>query len=192
MRKRRRGYIKKLWKPDPAWFWSFVDKNGPQSQHMPTNCWVWKAHQGIHGYGKVTPTTDATRKKFATLTAHRVAWELEICPIPEGRLVLHHCDNRSCVRPSHLFMGDDLANMRDMYQKNRGNKAHGEDQYLAKLTDKAVTLIRQARKQVPPVPLKELATHFGVTLVAVSWAAIGRTWKHVSEPPCQSIRPASR
>jgi hypothetical protein len=176
----KRGATKQLWKPDPNWFWSFVDKNGPLVPRMKTNCWLWLGWgPKLHGYGLVKPTTKQERKQFAVLTAHRVAWELEIAPIPEGRLVLHHCDNRACVRPSHLFLGDDQANVNDMMQKKRDNKSHGEHQHLAKLTDEAVRFIRQERSKIPPTPLKALAQQFGTSLVAISFAALGRTWKHV-------------
>lgn len=51
--------------------------------------------------------------------AHRVAWELARGPLAEGAWVLHHCDNPPCVRPSHLFLGDALANAQDRDRKGR-------------------------------------------------------------------------
>jgi transcriptional regulator with XRE-family HTH domain len=125
----------------------------------------------------VRATTAADRNILATLHAHRVAWELENGPITNGSLVLHRCDNRACVRPSHLFIGDDKANMDDMYEKERDNHARGADQHLAKLTERRVKAIRSARAR--GVTVVELAERFDVSHVAVSAAATGRTWKHV-------------
>jgi hypothetical protein len=52
--------------------------------------------------------------------AHRMSWEMHFGPIPEGMLVLHHCDVRRCVRPDHLFLGTARDNTRDMIAKGRG------------------------------------------------------------------------
>lgn len=52
--------------------------------------------------------------------AHRVSWILNNGRnIPKGKLVLHKCDVRSCVRPSHLFIGTHLENNRDTIKKGR-------------------------------------------------------------------------
>ena len=40
--------------------------------------------------------------------------------------VCHKCDNTFCCKPSHLFEGDQAANMRDCAYKNRANKPSGE------------------------------------------------------------------
>lgn len=55
------------------------------------------------------------------MLAHRVAWELEYGSIPEGMLVCHHCDVKSCQNPTHLFLGTPLDNMQDRDQKGRNS-----------------------------------------------------------------------
>ena len=68
-------------------FWSKVDKSG--------RCWIWLASKDARGYGHFSLNGRPRQ-------AHRVAWEFERGPIPEGMEVHHTCFTPSCVRPSHL------------------------------------------------------------------------------------------
>jgi hypothetical protein len=56
------------------------------------------------------------------LLAHRVAWSLHHGREPE-RWILHHCDNRRCCNPAHLYEGDVGDNSRDKVQAGRHRNA---------------------------------------------------------------------
>lgn len=58
-------------------------------------CWTWTGSLSVHGYGKVT-----RQRRFRS--AHRLAYELLIGPIPAGLTLDHLCRNRRCVKPAHL------------------------------------------------------------------------------------------
>ena len=79
---------------------------------LPEGCWEWTGAL-THGYGNVR------RQAYSDSKAHRLAWQMAYGPIPEGMQVLHHCDNRKCVRPDHLFLGTAADNLYDMLAKGR-------------------------------------------------------------------------
>lgn len=99
--------------PMPARFWANVDKDGPPPSHRPElgPCWIWTAHT-VRGYGQFL-------FERRDRPAHVVAWILTHGPIDDGVFMCHHCDVRACVRPDHLFEGDQDANMADMVAKGR-------------------------------------------------------------------------
>lgn len=85
-------------------FWRQVNK--------ATGCWLWMGYLSPQGYGVFKLGESRCR-------AHRYAWILTHGDIPEGRLVCHHCDNPTCVNPSHLFLGSHKDNIRDAISKGR-------------------------------------------------------------------------
>jgi len=82
-------------------------------------CWEWTMATNKAGYGIV----GINRK---SMLSHRASWIIANGPIPEGMDVLHKCDNRKCGNPAHLFLGNDLDNMRDRDSKGRNNQARGD------------------------------------------------------------------
>jgi HNH endonuclease len=83
------------------------------AKSTPDACWEWQRQRNWGGYGRLTLPNQ--RK----ILAHRLAWELEFGPIPDGLWVLHRCDNPPCCNPAHLFLGTTLDNTRDMDAKGR-------------------------------------------------------------------------
>jgi hypothetical protein len=145
--------------PFEARFWEKVDRSG--------ECWTWLPMVAGQRYGRV-------RLAGQKLLAHRVAYELEVGPIPLGLEILHGCDNDACVRPSHLRVGTHAQNMQDASAK--GRIAHGERVGKARLTAASVLAIREARAR--GVTTVELGRVFGVNSGTISRAARGDTWAH--------------
>lgn len=89
-------------------FWSKVRVIDDES-----SCWEWQRSKHRNGYGQFSEGQRHT-------LAHRVAYRLANGgDPPEGRCVLHRCDNRACCRPSHLFAGTKRDNTQDMIRKGR-------------------------------------------------------------------------
>lgn len=60
-----------------------------------SDCWEWTAHRDKCGYGRM-----CTEGKLQS--AHRLAYEAAVGPIPKGLELDHLCRNRGCINPEHL------------------------------------------------------------------------------------------
>lgn len=76
------------------------------------SCWEWGAGKYKRGYGLFV-------LKRKNRPAHRISWIIHKGQIPNGLFVCHKCDNPGCVNPSHLFLGTQTDNMKDMHSKKR-------------------------------------------------------------------------
>lgn len=112
-------------------FWKKVDKApgfGPRG-----DCWRWTARVDGHGYGEIKV---AGRYK----KAHRLAL-FGPDDLQNPLLACHRCDNPKCVRPDHLFAGQSVDNVRDMFAKGRANNT-GSQKRTRKLTEDQVRDVR--------------------------------------------------
>lgn len=144
-------------KPE-EFFWDHVQKGD--------GCWEWQAGRNTNGYGEFG--------RYGL--AHRYSWQLANGESPGKRWVLHRCDNKRCVRPDHLFIGDRRANVDDMLQKRR--QAVGRRNGASKLTEEQVREIRALREQ--GLSLRQIAKRFGVNDMNVHYICKRITWAHVA------------
>lgn len=131
----------------------------PNRPEEPDTCWNWIGSKDYKGYGNFTLNGQSMR-------AHRAAYVLFKGPIPEGLVVMHACDNPSCVRPSHLSTGTYKDNMADMVKKGRSFRGKGDAANATKLTEADRVLIRGIMER-GWMSAQELADKLGVCTASI-------------------------
>jgi len=152
-------------------FWKHVYKT--------SGCWFWIG--GLNGHGRNTYGTFRTDPKTIE-KSHRVSWMLHFGDIPAGKQVLHTCDTPQCVRPDHLFLGDNSINQRDAWIKGRRHTPdnRGESHGLSKLTVAEVKEIRRLFVPRKRGCVLALAKKFNVTTPTI-YSVISRArWGHIA------------
>lgn len=106
---------------------------------------------------------------------HRYSYELAYGPIPDGFCVCHHCDNKKCINPVHLFLGTPADNIRDSARKGRMAHLYGETHGSHKLTEADIEAIRADKTSLQ----RELGEKYGVDRSNIGYIKRGKTWRHV-------------
>lgn len=149
--------------PIASRFWPHVNRYGPVHPVLKTRCWLWMGYRNADGYGKL-----------GSRVAHRVAWFIATGKWPEP-CALHGCDNRPCVRFSHLHEGTKGDNNRERTAK--GRQAQGETVHSARLTKADVLSIRAILNC--GASITALAKEYGMSKSAIHDIKTRRKWKHV-------------
>jgi hypothetical protein len=141
-----------------------------------SGCWLWTGSCTHNGYGQTN--LHVARDVNKHIGAHVASWIVHNGDVPMGAHVLHKCDVRCCVNPSHLFLGDRSDNMQDCLAKGRfsSHGSPGETNPRATLTAAAVEKIRAeyvrgTTRQV------DLAKKYGIGQSQISRVIRGEHWQ---------------
>lgn len=133
---------------------------------LNTGCFICTSHyRNEAGYPKIS----VDGKK---LNMSRYIYELNYDKIPPDMLVMHICDNPSCINPLHLKLGSHQENMVDRNNKQR--QARGENNGRSKLTEGQVKEILRSN-----LPKRRLAKMYGVVPAVIRKIKNGVLWRHV-------------
>lgn len=152
-----------------AEFWTRVSRSDGDG------CWIWTGKKRA-GYGRAH--VGAGR----CVSAHVLAWSSENGDVPAGMNVCHHCDNPTCVRPSHLFIGTQADNMKDAGRKRRlrlqrrPEETQGVNHPMVKLTEAQV---REIHDYSGGLSQRALGERYGVTQGLVQQIRSGKIWRHL-------------
>jgi len=143
----------RFWKHVDLWF-GITDED----------CWNWIGAKSERGYGRMTNREGRTR------IASRISWILNRGKVSDNMQVCHSCDNPACVNPSHLWIGTQDENMRDMSIKERSCKT--------KLTAETVKEIRKNYSS-GEFTQRQLAKAHGIRQSSLWNILAGKSWRHI-------------
>ncbi len=152
------------------YFWS-------RSEVVPeTGCREWKHKTSHGGYATI-------RFQGKSVLAHRLAaYYYGLVDSPrapankkEKGFVLHKCDNKKCVNPEHLFIGNYSDNQADAYTKGRRKQLCGLEHPKSQLTFEQLEIIRLALKL--KINQLKIAQFLHVPHTVVNRIATGKTYK---------------
>ena len=147
-------------------FWNKVDIK------QDDECWEWNASKNPQGYGHF-------KLNGTSRSSHRVSWELNKGIIPDGMLVLHHCDNPPCVNPNHLWLGTSKDNSDDKVRKGRQSRIYGENNVNSILTNEEIyDIIRKYKSG--DFTQNTLADTYKVSRPLITNIVNGKAWKHIN------------
>lgn len=109
-----------------------------------TPCWEWTGYKSTVGEYAQTWIGKSIK-------VHRLIAQLHNLFTPEDMLftldskycVCHHCDNRICINPSHLWIGTSPQNTQDKVNKGRQHRMMGENHPMSKITNEQADEIRK-------------------------------------------------
>lgn len=135
-----------------------TEQGGPNGE-----CWIWP-------FGKTSSGHTLIFYKGKQYYIHRLVARLEFGkPSFKNALVLHKCNNPSCINPFHLYYGNKSNNTIDSIKAGTHN--------TTKLTEKKVKKIR--RMYMKEITKQKLAVKFGVSKYCIEDIINYKTWKHV-------------
>ena len=148
-------------------------------QKLPNGCWQWlgaKTGATLNGYGRIMIN-------YRVRPAHRIAYMVFKGPLDPSLLLMHKCDNRSCINPGHLTAGTKKDNTQDAISKGRFKysvKRFGSYNPRCKLTTEQVLEIKTlAKSRMSPAEIKR-TLNLSVSLSTINQITAGTGWKHLN------------
>ena len=117
-------------------------------------------------------------RKGKRILAHRDAYEKAYGPIPNGLKVLHNCDVKSCIEPTHLRLGTVAENNQEARERGQWKPQIGMAHGRAKINDDDVRTIRQVFA-IGGITAKALGQKYDLSGRQIANIVTRQQWSHV-------------
>jgi hypothetical protein len=130
----------------------------PAKVCLGSACIEWQGSTNNYGYG-------AFALGGQNVKAHRFAFRISRGHWPITN-ALHHCDNRRCVNPEHLYDGNQSDNVRDMIHRGRMVRAYGSTHPSSRFTAGELEEVRKIAKS-GHYSIRALGRAYGVSSTTI-------------------------
>jgi hypothetical protein len=136
-----------------------------------SGCWLWTGSTkgDKRMYGRIY-------RKGQDRYAHHFSYECSHGKIPTGMVVMHKCDVKGCVNPSHLELGTPQKNAKDAIDRGLNNTPGRPP----KASPAQIAKIKHHSKTKQPRGFwLSLAKEMNLSPLIVYDVHLGRSWKRV-------------
>lgn len=129
-------------------------------------CVIWPGYRRRDGYGIL-------HVKGCKILAHRAMFEAFTGKrLRDVDVLLHSCDNPSCVNPDHLRAGTQADNVADC--KEKGRQSRGEKRWSAKITEAVAAMVRLEKSELTQ---REIGVKYGLSQSQIHRILTNKNWK---------------
>ena len=162
---------------DDCWLIMAIDRFFSNVEEQDNGCWQWTGSVDKDGYSVFNYLT-YTKDKIHR--GHRFSHSVfNMDELKDGLVVMHSCNNTSCVNPNHLSQGTHNQNMDYMLKCGRKIGPRGEKQGQSKLTEQIVRQIYIDYRINKIGSSYKVAEKYNISRTTVSSIANGYNWKHL-------------
>ena len=131
-----------------------------------TSCWIWKGAKNWFQYGVI-------HNQNKLFYSHRISYEIFNGKIPNGFVIDHLCNNRSCINPEHLeaVRQDENVRRSNSFTNQNMKKTHCIHGHLLEVSnlDKS-NLSRGVRACIKCIKIREQTKEFRKSIV-IQWCS---------------------
>lgn len=144
-----------------------------RSSEDSNGCWNWQWRLNTRGYGYLV-----LRKRHKKTGAHQLSYIAFNGDYDSSLWVLHKCNNRACVNPEHLYLGNAKQNRQDAINAGTAKipDNRGERCGTSKLKE---TQVLEIRSLAGKLTKRELGEIYGVCRQHIGDIISRKVWGHL-------------